>query len=167
MHFLTPGLGLWIHTLTPPLLLWVLSGIILGVLFYARKYHDAVTIMYALFATTGTVAILKIIIASPRPEDALVSLSTFAFPSGHAASAMFLACILSWLLWEHLRKRGLLLWGALSAIFFAIALLVGYSRILIGVHTYVQVIAGFAIGLLLPAAVIVLRGRRHSFFFGK
>lgn len=86
---------------------------------------------------------LKHLFAVPRPADALVELTTYAFPSGHAAGVMFVAWVADWFARSvlgiknsyHSRAWLLLLVAA-----------VGYSRLYLGVHTWQQVLAGFAVG---------------------
>lgn len=162
MGVFTPELGLLINSVTPSFLLWVICIFLIAILLCIRRYGDAVTLLLSLSATTGSVFILKLLFATPRPEDALITLTSYAFPSGHAAAGMLLAVLCSWLLWEYRKKQHVSqhLYETSIIVLFALALLLGYSRILIGVHTTAQVLAGFAVGLLIPIAVIYLRSKK-------
>lgn len=84
---------------------------------------------------------LKNIIKRPRPADCLDTLSAFiqpadrfSFPSGHTAAAFVMAILLA------------LYYPALAAPALAFALLVGVSRVLLGVHYPTDIAAGSLLG---------------------
>ena len=89
------------------------------------------------------VGLLKVAVREPRPyliDPTIVPWQAsvgFGMPSGHAASVVGLAAPL----WLH-RRDGRVLVLALAAI-----LLVGFSRLYLGVHTAGQVVAGWGLGL--------------------
>lgn len=155
--------GLFINTATPTSGYFVLCFVAIVVLFLSKKKREAVIFSVALFCTTVTIIIIKLVFAVPRPADALLDLSTYAFPSGHAASAMFLAVMLSWLyIKKHSENR--VRTAILVALFIVIALFVGYSRVLIAVHTPVQVIAGFVVGAIIPLLCIYFFSKSNALF---
>ncbi|MEJ5927892.1 phosphatase PAP2 family protein [Corynebacterium sp. H128] len=84
-----------------------------------------------------TTHLLKPLFAVPRPEDAMVFEPSYSFPSGHATAIAALACVLV-LLWPRW-------WVAVLAI--GLAALVGYSRLYLGVHRPVDILAGYAVGM--------------------
>jgi undecaprenyl-diphosphatase len=151
---LTPleRIGLSIHALTPPALFW---GIVLGVilfLWHENKRKEAALFSAALLLNTAAVGITKLALAVPRPENALIELSSYAFPSGHAASGMFLAVMGSYL---YRRFNGPHPLGV-SVTFVILGTLLGISRILTHVHTPFEVFAGFAYGIAIPLLCIAL-----------
>lgn len=150
--------SLIIHLYTPPIVFWIIAAVILGILLYVHRKREAFIYVLALFATTATVSAIKLLTASPRPLEALVEIQSYAFPSGHAAGSAFLATILIWLfsIYSQRSKAGRVFFGI---ILYALAYMVGYSRVLIDVHTPLQVLAGFAIGISVPLLII--------FFFRK
>lgn len=91
------------------------------------------------------VAVLKLIVDSPRPLVALPDMVQiigepelqYSFPSGHAAYSMLVAIIL----WPLVARR-------FRALLVAWLVLVGWSRIAVGAHFPVDVFAGFLIGWL-------------------
>ena len=101
----------------------------------------ALAMIFGLLVTNG---IIKNWVARMRPYDAIEGLSRltdaqrdFSFPSGHTTNAM--AC--SWVLLMRGPKR----WGIPT---FVLAVLIGLSRLYVGVHYPTDVLAGAAIGIL-------------------
>jgi len=96
-----------------------------------------------------TVLTLKDYFAVARPADALITLDDYAFPSGHATSATFLAMLLGWYGYKILALPKLWLFFGLVTI----CLLVGWSRLYLQVHTVDQVLAGFVLGVIIGSAL--------------
>jgi len=93
-----------------------------------------------------------------RPEDALDGIdvlvttpSTSAFPSGHAATSFAAAVVLALAL------------PALAPAFFVLAGAVSFSRLYVGVHFPLDVIAGAVLGVAVATALLLLaRALRRS-----
>ena len=86
--------------------------------------------------------LLKTLVQRPRPEGyRLVAESGFSFPSGHSMVAMAFYGLLIWMVWRY-EKDALVRW--LGVIGFGLVIvLVGLSRIYLGVHYASDVLAGF------------------------
>ncbi len=94
----------------------------------------------ALILSSLTVITLKNFLKLPRPPEYLwkTSASGYGFPSGHTTvSATF---------WSYLAFKMRKIWFFILA--FVIVLLIGLSRIYLGVHYVRDVIGGFVIGVL-------------------
>ena len=110
-------------------------------------------LVLAIFLTLGLVdLVLKPTVGRSRPFDAIEEVRvvgarppTRSFPSGHAASAFAGAFVTTMMV---RRGRGVL---------WALAVLIASSRIYIGVHYPIDVIAGAFVGL--AVAVLVTGGR--------
>ncbi|HJI81713.1 MAG TPA: phosphatase PAP2 family protein [Eggerthellaceae bacterium] len=90
--------------------------------------------------------LLKELVQRPRPENINLVVETgFSFPSGHSMVAMAFFGLLVWLVWHYEKDRTLRL--ACCAGFLLIILLIGISRIYLGVHYASDVLAGFCISL--------------------
>lgn len=146
----------WLH---PILLGYTNFGLLVFVLLLAfawrRARHRPPDAMAAVLWAPVTVLLgwaasnlVKFTVAEPRPCRSIARLTTllscpppgdYAFPSNHAALAGASAAAL-WLAWRRL--------GVLAA---ALALLMGFSRVYVGVHYPHDVLAGFAIGVLAAA----------------
>jgi undecaprenyl-diphosphatase len=84
-------------------------------------------------------------IARVRPdlEPHLVVVKTSSFPSGHAASSMIFYLTLALVLGTGKRWRGAAVAGAIT-----LSLLIGMSRVMLGVHWPSDVLGGWAFGML-------------------
>jgi undecaprenyl-diphosphatase len=87
----------------------------------------------------------KYLIARPRPglEAHLVVVKTSSFPSGHATSSMVFYLSLALVLAAHGRRR----FPAAGAAI-VLSLLIGTSRVMLGVHWPSDVVGGWSFGLL-------------------
>ena len=91
--------------------------------------------------------VLKTIVQRPRPEGfRLVEETGFSFPSGHSMVAMAFFGLIIWLVWryEASPRRRL----ALTACFSLVILMIGISRIYLGVHYASDVLGGFCASLI-------------------
>jgi len=79
----------------------------------------------------------------PDQHPHLVNAYDLSFPSGHSANAMMVYVTLAVTLVEDPRRQRFWLLGA-----FGLALLVGLSRVMLGVHWPSDVVAGWSFGLL-------------------
>lgn len=85
---------------------------------------------------------LKALMQRPRPDVAarLAEVAGFSFPSGHAATAMAAFGLLAWFIWRTARRgEG----RVVAAACVVLAILVGASRVYLGVHYLSDVLAGF------------------------
>ena len=98
--------------------------------------------------------LLKNLFARPRPffEHPLVLETSYSFPSSHATMSLIFYGMLAYFAVRALRS-----WRARAAVVFGAALLVlliGFSRMYLGVHYFSDVVAGFASGGIWLSALI-------------
>jgi undecaprenyl-diphosphatase len=79
----------------------------------------------------------------PDQHAHLVSVNNLSFPSGHSANAMMTYGAIAMILVADRRKR---MWSSFAALI--VVLVVGLSRIMLGVHWPSDVVAGWSFGLL-------------------
>ncbi|WP_129791282.1 phosphatase PAP2 family protein [Sphingosinicella sp. CPCC 101087] len=89
----------------------------------------------------------------PDAQGHLVPVESLAFPSGHAANATIVWLCLALLLTRSARSRAYAVWAAVW-----LALAVGVSRVLLGVHWPSDVIGGWAFGLFWTLLLLRLSG---------
>jgi len=116
-----------------------------------------------LAVTLGGLALVvatKSLFATPRPPEhvMLVPQEGNGFPSGHAIGATVFYGALAALttVWSRARR-----WIVASGF----VVLVGFTRLALGVHYVVDVLAGFAVGAAFLAAALALTARRVNYGF--
>lgn len=122
----------------------VVLCILLFLLLKNKKY--GVLIIINLVTTVIINQILKNIFLRQRPLDLmLIQESGYSFPSGHSMASMSFYGFLIFLVWQtKINKKYKWL---LTIMFSMIIILVGISRVYLGVHYFSDVLAGFCISL--------------------
>jgi undecaprenyl-diphosphatase len=117
----------------------------LAVVFVRRgRMNDAAVLIAALGGAGVINALLKLVFQRPRPELAFVHLETYSFPSGHAAVATATFATLAFVVGRRSGRRRAV---AVAATATALIVLVGFSRLYLGVHYLSDVLAGWSFGL--------------------
>ena len=89
---------------------------------------------------------LKFAIQRPRPDGFQLAVEQgFSFPSGHSMVAMAFFGLLVWMVWHYESDRATRIGCAIA--FSLVIVLVGVSRIYLGVHYASDVLAGFCVSL--------------------
>jgi undecaprenyl-diphosphatase len=114
-------------------------------LWYAGRGRLGLTLLLIALIGRGLSEAQKYWIARVRPdlEPHLVVVKTSSFPSGHATSSMIFYLALALALTAHTRWNRLAAAGAVL-----LSLLIGISRVMLGVHWPSDVIGGWAFGML-------------------
>lgn len=116
----------------------------LGAFVLHKHYLRSIALLVSTIGTSSSIYLLKFLFDLERPVKAIYLESTPSFPSGHSGLAVALYGFLILSIWKHDKhnlKYPLILFLAL------LILLVGASRIYLGVHYFLDVIVGYAIGL--------------------
>jgi undecaprenyl-diphosphatase len=133
-----------ISELAGPVVTMVLIAAIGVYLALTRRFRTlAYWLAAALFAVVLVFA-LKHALARARPETAYAAFDEYSLPSGHAAMSLVVYGFLAFLLGH---ERPAARQGKLVAAAAGIAVLVGFSRIYLGVHWLSDVIASFGLGV--------------------
>jgi len=113
-------------------------------LVYKKRWIDKAKVYtLSLLFSIVSFAIIKQIIARPRPHSILVDAHNYSFPSGHSTMAMAMALGVYFVFVDKIKYKFLWLLVAISW-----ALLVGFSRIYLNVHWVSDVLAGFSLGIV-------------------
>jgi undecaprenyl-diphosphatase len=124
----------------------VTAGFLVAAWLWWRKQHRlAVVLLLIVLAGRGLAEAQKYWIARARPdvEPHLVIVKTSSFPSGHATSSMIFYLTVALALTAGTRWHRVAAAGAVL-----LSLLIGISRVMLGVHWPSDVIGGWAFGLL-------------------
>ena len=97
------------------------------------------------------VGALKITTHVGRPKNRLIDAPLQAFPSGHAAASMFLTFTIPYFTFPKSISIAL----TLLVIGIIATFLVAMSRLVLNVHTRLQVMAGLLLGVLVPAIMVL------------
>lgn len=91
--------------------------------------------------------VLKFIVQRPRPDGYRLAVeSSYSFPSGHSMISMAFYGLLIWMIWKY--ERDDVMRHVWCCLFGLIIVMVGISRIYLGVHYASDVIAGFCVSLI-------------------
>ncbi|MCE9607351.1 MAG: phosphatase PAP2 family protein [Planctomycetia bacterium] len=135
-----------------PLTLGMFSAAMIGFLFMERQIRVAWLSVMAIGGGVCSTFVLKLCFARPRPTIVphLREVTSLSFPSGHAMLSAVVYLTIGVMFAKAVRGRWAkaycLFWGAL------LTLLVGVSRIFLGVHYPSDVVGGWIAGLSWAAA---------------
>lgn len=127
-----------------PTVLVIAGFLVAGWLWLRKRGRFAVMLLLVILAGRGLSEVQKYWIARARPdlEPHLVVVKTSSFPSGHATSSMIFYLTLALALappgWRRIAAAGAIL----------LSLLIGLSRVMLGVHWPSDVIGGWSFGML-------------------
>lgn len=118
-----------------------------AVFWYRKELPYAIGLVASVLGGEVAKNAIKEIVTRPRPPVALHAVveDGWSFPSGHATAAVALYGFLIYATWKFAPAP----WRMpLTLLFSAIILLVGFSRMYLGVHYASDVIGGFAVGAI-------------------
>lgn len=126
---------------------FAIGGLATIVFLYRRRYTAVLAFWLTMAGIGLSVQYGKKFISRDRPmEVAFYPEHNFSFPSGHATTSMALYGMLAYFMYRHLgrrRQRQVLLLASGVLI-----VMVGFSRIYLGVHFLSDVLAGFILGAM-------------------
>ncbi len=129
-----------------PVVETVVAAMVLWLTWRKRWLHLCI-LLISVGGGTLLNGILKSIFLRPRPDfmDALYLETSYSFPSGHAMTAVFAYGAIAYLITSSTKNRkwrtSLYAWAAL------LSLLIGFSRLYLGVHYLTDVLGGWAAGM--------------------
>ncbi len=160
------GLMVGVTTFGSRTFLATLIVLALVTLIVRRDRLEAIHLIVAALGTGALVWVTKGVVERTRPTEVqhVVHVSGFSYPSGHTLATATLYLTMALIASSHLRAR-----AAKAALVAGVALLVvlvGVSRVYLGVHYPSDVLGGMSLGaswaLVLAAAVAVLAARRAT-----
>lgn len=128
-----------------PTVLIIAGFLVAAWLWFRGRGRFALSLLLVILVGRGLSEVQKYWIARARPdfEPHLVVVKTSSFPSGHATSSMIFYLTLALALTGKTRWRWVAAAGAIL-----LSLLIGTSRVMLGVHWPSDVVGGWSFGLL-------------------
>lgn len=131
--------------------------ILLGVILLLKKsLREKYGVKFAIAALSSTALyqIMKYIFQRPRPDLALrlIEQGGYSFPSGHSMNCLVSYGILIYLLLRYCENRRLA--KILSVGLGLLIVLIGFSRVYVGVHFPTDIIGGWSLGIVVLVAMI-------------
>jgi len=146
----------FITTLGSFLVLITICVLVIVWLFLEKRWSYIIGFLISVLGGSLSSSLIKYLVARPRPIPTFYFENSYAFPSGHATVAITLFLFLTYYAirayprWS--RNVGLVLTTSL------LILLIGFSRLYLGVHFFSDVIGGYLLGLFwFILAVIISR----------
>jgi undecaprenyl-diphosphatase len=131
------------------------------ILFIVPKLRRTIALPISVTVMSSAVlnVILKHIFARSRPDILrLISETGYSFPSGHAMNNAALYTMLVLLIWKCAKNTSLKI--ILSSICAVLTILIGYSRVYLGVHYAGDVLGGWLFGFALSVLIYFLWDKR-------
>jgi undecaprenyl-diphosphatase len=128
-----------------------------------KKYkREAVVFASAILIGYFLNNLIKFLLKVPRPDiDPIAYANFYSFPSGHAMNSFIFFASVSYLVFHFTRKNTLSLLACGFSI--VMVLLIGFSRVYLGVHYPSDIIAGYIAGFWWFITVIVLDKTLHFY----
>ena len=148
-HMRTPSLTTLMVLITrigDPFFLASATALIAVLLFIRGRRYDAALFVVTLIVAVISLTVLKNTFQITRPNSGIYSSDGWSFPSGHATVATAFFFMLAHTLFHRMRtpaKKTMLIAGCILAV-----ALISFTRIYLGAHWTLDILAGVALGLL-------------------
>ncbi len=140
-------------------LIATLTVIIIAFLIQRKKRLEMLGLVIIIAGSGASMLAIKYLFHRERPVGiAAVVEDSYSFPSGHATLSMALYGYLIYLLW--LTKWTQSVKICLTILLAILIILVGFSRLYLGVHYLTDVLAGFALGAIWISTAVRIMHRR-------
>ena len=120
--------------------------IILCILYFKNKKQFIIPFAFTVISAEAITFIGKLLIHRERPLGSAITELDFSFPSGHSTIAVAFYGFLTYILlisFKNKKQQLAVLFGALFVI-----LIIGFSRLYLGVHYASDILAGYLVGSL-------------------
>jgi undecaprenyl-diphosphatase len=140
--------------------IWGTAALIFVYLLLKKEWWYIFPLVMSIGGTETIMSFLKEFFHRPRPMPQIVPAAGYSFPSGHAFYAMLVYGFMIYLAWKFIRNSGLR--RLIFILCPLLILLIGLSRIYLGVHWLTDVLGGYCAGYSwLLINILVVRIIRH------
>lgn len=144
-------------------LMLIMAGLVAVV--FSIKKHKKEAVLFCIALMMGGILdlSLKMMIQRPRPNIApLIFENSYSFPSGHSMNAFIFYALMAYFSYHFFHDRRFSIVTTVTASL--MILLVGFSRIYLGVHYFTDVLAGYIAGFGWFMSILLVE---HSLIFYK
>ncbi len=144
----------WITKLANPFLIAVAAIALSIYLIWKNNTYEAALFLVSLVITVVSLTLLKNFLQIKRPVSDLYDVEGWSFPSGHttlATSFFFMLCYTFFSKFKELKMRLAVVLISALGIFLAC-----FSRLYLGAHWALDIIAGIALGLLSVSFTVLI-----------
>lgn len=131
----------------------VLSIAVLLFFLYKKNWQNASILPIAMLGGLALKSGLKEIIERTRPENGLIEVTGYSFPSGHTTLAVIFFSLMIYFFREEIKDNILSLAFVIANVLLMLG--IGFSRIYLGVHWFTDVLAGYALALFWVSLIIM------------
>jgi undecaprenyl-diphosphatase len=145
----------------------ILGTVVTAVMLYLRAFRSTAIFLITMAGEIMLEVTLKATYqrARPKPFFDLPPPESFSFPSGHALGSLCFYGILAWIVVRRIQDvRTRTAIAVLTAVF---VLMIGLSRVYLGVHYPSDVLAGFVVGLIWTSSVVFTDRYLNSLSVGR
>lgn len=139
------------------LVITLLTIALASYLLLRRRYQDMFLVILTVAGSALITHFLKLFFMRPRSELGTYPVDTFSFPSGHATAVfaffMVAAVILLQAITNKSRRR------SIAIVTVIIVILVGFSRVYLGFHYVIDVLAGYFVAAVWMLLCMVFLGK--------
>lgn len=151
-------------TIGDPLYITLFSCVFIFYFIAFKKFREAKYFSATILAGLIISYFSKIILQRPRPEllNLISRPNSYSLPSGHALLAVCFFGMLGYFLFKYFRKKYLKIISICLAL--SIIILIGLSRIYLGVHYLSDVLAGWYLGFSIISLTITFLEVKNKFY---
>ncbi|MCL4415370.1 MAG: phosphatase PAP2 family protein [Actinobacteria bacterium] len=133
------------------------SAVVIIIYLYIKNHRKESFLFFIVLAMGFALNnMIKILVKRPRPDiSPLATESTYSFPSGHTMSSFIFYALIAYFIFHFTKDKKLA--TLVSGISILIIILIGISRIYLGVHFPSDVIAGFIAGFWVFVTALLIR----------
>lgn len=157
VHMRTPILTtflVFVTRLGEPFVLASAAALIAVLLLIRGRSYDAALFIIAMLVAVVSLTVLKNTFQITRPGSEIISVNGWSFPSGHATVATAFFFMLAHSFFGKMKtagKKTLLILGSILG-----AALICFSRLYLGAHWTLDILAGVALGLLSVSFTVLI-----------
>lgn len=132
------------------------ASIVVAAFLYFKNKIDSLIFIVIIFSAVIINIFLKSFYSRPRPGlDSLIIENSYSYPSFHAMSSFVLYSAIAFIIYKSTKNRNFSI--IISILFGLLILLIGLSRIYLGVHYPSDVIAGYLGGFIWILVLIIFQ----------